>query len=1367
MNNKKNKLHGLFFFAILIISNVCFSQNPSSNEKIIKEIDILNSLSIDSIGTSLKATLNFSTKALRLCNTLNYKNGLFKALCNQTQAYIYLGNKKEALNNLIAIKDIAFQLKDNACKAECFKLYSQIYEIWDDPHEAIQYRLESLRYFLLTGNEHEIIESYFSIANIQLEKGEYELAFDYYTRALIFSLVNVNSNQILRVLSEISRELIVLNQGAPARGLLEICKFIERTQKVSFLLKFSIKSIEAFYEEKINKNFGKSIQLYLSSIYPTDSLEPTSVGITYSRIAHQFFMMKEYKNSLQYNFKSLQSRIACGHVFLIGSSLTNIGYDYFQMQQYDSALYYFNKSLEVCKIHQREKYLANNYEKLYMLYKIIHKSDIALQFLEKFAKLNEHLIKKAKKLDLEKTQSKLEVEKKEKQLIAAKLENQQYLYFIIIIISLAIIVTIIVIGSYKSISEKKIRKLYIDLEKKYNQTINQLQEKIIESKINLDNLILSEEKFRVLFEKNPIGIVTISLETQKILNANSSFCNMLEYDLQELTNFTFNNLTHPDEVLEDFPNQIQEEVWPGKSATIDIRYLTKNGNTIWVSLTRSIVYDVSKNPIYGLAILQNITEKRNVEKYLIESEEKLRLLIDYSPIVIAMLDMDMRYLIVNEAFYKEFNIQSNIIGKTVMEVFPNTPPEVFEMYSKAIKGESFSKAETEFTFVTGKELWFNWNLFPWYQYQGVQSGIVQYAVNITQRKIYETQLNHNVYLQNTIFQSIPSSVLIFDAQSFKVTWATTNFYESFGMDQNEYEQTYHSDLFSPIFEEDAIIVRKAIDKLIKQKTENPVSFEFRRQHKNGEWLWFLSKAVIFKRNDNGEVKEILSSSLEITERKQIEIALSASELKYKVQIEQAADAIFFGNPEGIFIDVNQQAVELTAYSREELIGMSMSHLFPKEQLEQKPLDYDAVRSGLTVLNERNLKRKDGKIIPIEMNTKMLSDGTYQAIFHDITDLKATEIKIRENESKLNEAQRIAKMGSFSFDFVTNTLDYSENIFDILNLSKPKGEVILSQRSILKNIHPEDIHSLSIFRKSQIIQKKNQFKYEFRVIDSNGNTKYVEMASQLYYNIDGKLIKQISTIVDVSERKLTEIQIRKAFESERELNKMKTNFVSMVSHEFRNPLAAISSSNELLNLYLNKINLDETQKRKSQNQISKINNEIKRLSLLIENVLTINKEESGKLKFNPEFVILNEFIPKSLEEIQQNIFDEREVEFKYFGIPMSIKIDKNLFHYILNNLVSNAFKFSIGKPAPQLLLIFTETMIHLEMKDFGIGIPLEDQKYLFSTFYRAKNATLVQGSGLGLVLIKHFVELHNGKIQIQSEVDKGTTFTITLPIEKNE
>ena len=103
---------------------------------------------------------------------------------------------------------------------------------------------------------------------------------------------------------------------------------------------------------------------------------------------------------------------------------------------------------------------------------------------------------------------------------------------------------------------------------------------------------------------------------------------------------------------------------------------------------------------------------------------------------------------------------------------------------------------------------------------------------------------------------------------------------------------------------------------------------------------------------------------------------------------------------------------------------------------------------------------------------------------------------------------------------------------------------------------------------------------------------------------------------------------------------------------------------------------------------------------------------------------------------------------------------------MNNLVSNAFKFSKGKRAPELNLIFTENLVKIEMTDYGIGIPNDEQKYLFDTFFRAKNAASIPGSGLGLVLIKHFVELHNGEIQIKSALEQGTTFTITLPIKEN-
>ena len=115
------------------------------------------------------------------------------------------------------------------------------------------------------------------------------------------------------------------------------------------------------------------------------------------------------------------------------------------------------------------------------------------------------------------------------------------------------------------------------------------------------------------------------------------------------------------------------------------------------------------------------------------------------------------------------------------------------------------------------------------------------------------------------------------------------------------------------------------------------------------------------------------------------------------------------------------------------------------------------------------------------------------------------------------------------------------------------------------------------------------------------------------------------------------------------------------------------------------------------------------------------------------------------------------------VKTKVNLDEVLFTYILTNILSNAFKYSAGAQNPELELNFKKSEVELKIKDFGIGIPQEDKNKLFSSFYRASNTSTIQGSGLGLVVAKQFIELHNGEIEISSELNKGTVVTLKLPI----
>jgi signal transduction histidine kinase len=241
-------------------------------------------------------------------------------------------------------------------------------------------------------------------------------------------------------------------------------------------------------------------------------------------------------------------------------------------------------------------------------------------------------------------------------------------------------------------------------------------------------------------------------------------------------------------------------------------------------------------------------------------------------------------------------------------------------------------------------------------------------------------------------------------------------------------------------------------------------------------------------------------------------------------------------------------------------------------------------------------------------------------------------------------------------------------------------------------------------------------------------------------------------------KKAEKETLKALEKERELNTMKSKFVTIASHEFRTPLSTILSSASLIAKY----NAPGDEEKRNKH-ISRIKSSVNNLTGILNDFLSIGKLEEGKITNDPVSFDITHFSEELIEEITPLLKEGQYIEYSHQGDNTSILTDKQLLKNALLNLLSNASKYSeAGKPI-ELTSSITDKACMIAVTDHGIGIPDTDKQHLFSRFYRAQNVTNIQGTGLGLTIVKRYVELMSGMIKFNSELNKGSTFTIMLPL----
>jgi PAS domain S-box-containing protein len=280
-----------------------------------------------------------------------------------------------------------------------------------------------------------------------------------------------------------------------------------------------------------------------------------------------------------------------------------------------------------------------------------------------------------------------------------------------------------------------------------------------------------------------------------------------------------------------------------------------------------------------------------------------------------------------------------------------------------------------------------------------------------------------------------------------------------------------------------------------------------------------------------------------------------------------------------------------------------------------------------------------------------------------------------------------------------------------------------------------------------------------------NIKMHQKALEQMANDMRKLNAQLETkveertlILKEALKKLEESQeeLSEALSKEKQLNEIKSRFVSMASHEFRTPLSTILSSATLVSKYTS---TDENDKR--ERHVQKIKDSVRHLNNLLEDFLSLGKMEEGKVTVAISSFTVKEFIDDIIEEMKVIQKKGQQIICKYQG-EENFTTDKRLLKNILINLFSNAIKFSGENKSIWIDITNENELLSVVLKDEGVGIPEEDQHHLFTTFFRGKNVTNIEGTGLGLPIVKRYVDLLKGNVSLKSVLGEGTTIYFTLP-----
>jgi PAS domain S-box-containing protein len=544
--------------------------------------------------------------------------------------------------------------------------------------------------------------------------------------------------------------------------------------------------------------------------------------------------------------------------------------------------------------------------------------------------------------------------------------------------------------------------------------------------------------------------------------------------------------------------------------------------------------------------------------------------------------------------------------------------------------------------------------------------------------------------------------------------------------------------------------------------------EWRFRNRAGKNFVMLVSCELIQLN---HVPHILGMAHDITERKQAEAVQRASEARLResearfsvaFQASPALIGIFRAN-DGKYVLMNDAFLNWLGHPREEVLGHTCLEL----GVWEKPDDRDLVLKELQTLGSirqrecRWRNRRGGhftvllSIEPIKVNDTphMLSMAV------DITERKRAEEKLRESEAQLRESEARFSVAFQASPVFISIFRVSDQRFVLVNdaLVSWMGcsrEEMLGRTTVELEMWQDNADRDQVWKELREVGSIRQ--RECRLCNRHGEPFTILLSAETIRLNNTPHI--LSLAQDITQRKRAEEELVKTLEREKELSQLKSNFVSMVSHEFRTPLGIIQSSAELLRDFHGRMPPDERSE-----QLDSISRNARRMAGMMEEVLVLSRLDAGKLSFRPAPLDLNTFFRLIVDEVLSATNRRCSIELSIVSIPSEAQADEQLLGHIFTNLLSNAVKYSEAGTAVHFFVSQKGQDVVCVIRDKGIGIPEEDQPQLFKAFHRGRNVGTRPGTGLGLLLVKRCADLHGGKVQVESKIGDGTTATVRLPV----
>ena len=774
--------------------------------------------------------------------------------------------------------------------------------------------------------------------------------------------------------------------------------------------------------------------------------------------------------------------------------------------------------------------------------------------------------------------------------------------------------------------------------------------------------------------------------------------------------------------------------------------------------------------------VHDITSHKEIEQTLADREQRFRALIENSGDMFTITDAQQRIVYASPNIEKILRYPlSEISGKPFYELIHSDDRPYYSFVVEQAsrnKGTLFHKSNRMLT-RDGQERWIEGSIIDLEHIPSV-GGIVTNFRDITEKVNTQRELDHNRYILDKANEVTRIGYWVLDLKPGEraLSWSPQLF-TIFGL--HDVAFAGEPDSFDAVVHpEDKTERDAALTKALRENVGYSVDYRVVRPDK--QLMWVHEQAEVFFEKDRAAF--VVGVVQDITERKVNDQKIRESKHNLDALINNTSDFMWSCDEKLRLISGNKafHARMRERYGIDLREGDSVivpDGVHPAMEAWNKA--YETALSGKQAVFETHVERSTGPDYFLNTLNPILDNGKVVGVAgfsRNITESKKFENHIKAINERYEILSKATNDAVWDFDMKADTITWNHGLASIYGYYRDSYQRQTSFQWWRSMVHPDDLNFVVASLERSFAKKEQLWTRSYRFRCANGNYRYALDRGFIIYEGD-KPVRMIGAQQDVHE--LTEyrmnleqkviartIELQEALEKEKQLSEMKSRFVSIASHEFRTPLSTIQFATDFLARYKYKLGEPDIDRK-----LASISAQVKHMLFLLDDVLTVSKGDSGKIKVNVKPMNLREFLSELAKNIEEGAKSGHEIRLHFQLGNDIVTSDEKLLTNIFTNLLSNAIKFSPDQKTVELTCVQRDGRLIIEVADNGIGINEKERDLIFEPFSRGADVGAISGTGLGLSIVKTAVKLLQGTIELTSTEKFKTVFRVVIPLSLAE